>query len=316
MELSIIIPVYNVEKYIRRCLDSIYNQNIPYENFEVIIVNDGTPDNSIAIVNEYLNLHKNIKLINQINQGLSIARNNGLALAKGKYVWFIDSDDWIEKDSLKVLFNYINNQYDLIATNLYYTYDNPENNHYEREINKNLILSSKKYISNYSVGASQRYIIKRDFLLNFQLKFHPGLLHEDAEFNLRLVYFAENVFLIKAPLYNYYQGNSNSIMASWNLKNSENIYKVYKLLTVFWRTKVIKDLKLTSRIYSFKVLLLSLNLNDDKEFRAFYKKVRNEIKKEAKELLFSKNISLKHRFIFLICSVSPSFYKELKNKIA
>lgn len=315
MELSIIIPVYNVEKYIRRCLDSIFNQDLPPENFEVIIVNDGTPDKSMAIVNYYVNLHKNIKIINQANQGLSSARNNGLAVAIGKYVWFIDSDDWIKKESLSLLFGYFDKQYNLIATNLYYTYDNPTDNRFEREIKQDLLLSSKKYISNYSVGASQRYIIKRDFLTKNNLKFYPGILHEDAEFNLRLVYTAREVYLLKNPLYFYYQGNSNSIMSSWKLKNSEDMYKVYKLLTVFWKEKVITDLKLTCRIYSFKVLLTSLDLKDDLEFCLFYKKIKKEIKEEALCLFFSKNLSLKQRFIFFTCCISPHYFKILIHKI-
>lgn len=315
MELSIIIPVYNVEKYIRRCLDSIYNQNIPYESFEVIIVNDGTPDKSMEVVHEYLNLHKNMKIINQENQGLSIARNNGLAATEGKYVWFIDSDDWICEDSIKSLFGYLNKQYNLIATNLYYTYDNPVNNRFEREINKDLLLSSTDYISNYSVGASQRFIIKRDLLVRFQLKFYPGILHEDAEFNLKLVYYAKQVYLLKSSLYFYYQGNANSIMASWKLKNSEDMYKVYRLLTVFWKEKVVNDLKLTCRIYSFKVLLTSLDLKNDLEFKLFYTKIKKEIKKEALYLLFSKNVTLKRRFIFFTCSISPYYFNIIRQKI-
>lgn len=314
MELSIIIPVYNVEKYIRRCLDSIYSQNIPYENFEVIIVNDGTPDKSMEIVNEYINLYKNIKLINQTNQGLSIARNNGLALANGKYVWFIDSDDWIKKDSLNFLFGFFDKQYNLIATNLYYTYDNPQNNRFEREINKNLLLSSKEYISNYSVGASQRYIIKRDFLVKFQLQFYPGILHEDAEFNLRLVYFAKDVYLLNRLVYYYYQGNSNSIMSTWKVRNSEDMYKVYRLLTVFWKEKVSTDLKLTCRIYSFKILLTSLSRKNDLEFQLFYEKIKKEIKREAFCLLFSKNVNLKQRFVFSICCMSPYYFNILRQK--
>ena len=316
MELSIIIPVYNVEKYIRRCLDSIYNQNIPYESFEVIIVNDGTPDKSMDIVDEFVNIHKNIKLINQANQGLSSARNNGLAIAVGKYVWFIDSDDWICEGSIKYLFGYFKEEYNLIATNLYYTHDDPINNHFEREINNNLLLSSKDYISKYSVGASQRYIIKRDFLKKNKLKFYPGILHEDGELNLKLVYLAKEVYLLKNPIYCYYQGNSNSIMATWKIKNSEDMLKVYKSLSDFLDENVVTDLKLTCRIYLFKILLMSISLKNDLAFTLFYDKIKSKIKKEALLLLFSKDVSLKNRFVFFICCFSPYYFKVLRNKIS
>lgn len=93
MDLSIIIPIYNVERYLKKCLDSIYCQilNLPVE---VILVNDGTKDNSIEVIKPYLNLPQTI-FIDQHNQGLSVARNNGLKVSSGKYVWFVDSDDWI-----------------------------------------------------------------------------------------------------------------------------------------------------------------------------------------------------------------------------
>ena len=98
MILSIIIPVYNVEKYVEKCIRSCENQDIPKENYEVIVVNDGSPDGSLAIVERLANEFSNIKVINQENKGLSMARNTGLEAAKGEYVWFVDSDDWIEEN--------------------------------------------------------------------------------------------------------------------------------------------------------------------------------------------------------------------------
>ena len=100
MYLSIIIPIYKVEKYIRYTLDSIYNQNANEKSFEVICVNDGTPDNSMNIVEEFKILYNNLHIINQKNEGLSCARNAGLKIAKGDYIWFVDSDDTLEVQSI------------------------------------------------------------------------------------------------------------------------------------------------------------------------------------------------------------------------
>lgn len=100
MKLSIVIPVYNVEKYVSECLDSCLEQNIDITDYEIIIVNDGSTDNSANLINLYAK-QSNIIIINQENLGLSAARNAGMKIAKGEYIWFVDSDDWIEPGILK-----------------------------------------------------------------------------------------------------------------------------------------------------------------------------------------------------------------------
>ena len=95
-KVSIILPVYNVEKYLSQCLDSIVNQTL--KDFECICINDGSPDNSLAILKEYASKDSRIKIINQENKGQSSARNVGMNFSKGKYIAFIDSDDWISTD--------------------------------------------------------------------------------------------------------------------------------------------------------------------------------------------------------------------------
>ena len=101
IKISVIIPIYNVEKYIRECIESILNQT--FRNIEVIAVNDGSKDNSIKIVEEYLS-DRRLKIINKENGGAPSARNIGMKTARGKYVYFIDSDDFIEKDVLEILY--------------------------------------------------------------------------------------------------------------------------------------------------------------------------------------------------------------------
>ena len=100
IKISVVIPVYGVEKYIRQCLESIINQT--YKNLEIIVVNDGTKDNSMKIVEEYLS-DERIKIINKQNGGLSSARNRGMEEATGKYIFFVDSDDWIELNTIEIL---------------------------------------------------------------------------------------------------------------------------------------------------------------------------------------------------------------------
>ena len=115
MKLSIIIPVYNVEQYIDECLHSVTSQGRTEDDYEIIVVNDGTLDNSMDIVDRYVCQHENISVIHQSNSGLSIARNTGLQHACGEYVWFVDSDDWIAEDALSFLFPLLDNGIDVLA---------------------------------------------------------------------------------------------------------------------------------------------------------------------------------------------------------
>lgn len=117
-KISVIVPVYNVEKYLKQCLDSIVNQT--YKNLEIIIVNDGTKDNSMKIVENYLQDNR-IKVINKENGGLASARNSGLEKVTGKYISFIDSDDWIELNMYEELVSQINDEDILIYR--YFSYD-------------------------------------------------------------------------------------------------------------------------------------------------------------------------------------------------
>ena len=103
IQLSIVIPIYNVEKYLYTCLLSIMTQDIPLTDYEVILINDGSSDGSLVIAERFAAQYSNIRLISQENRGLSGARNRGIEEAQGEYIWFIDSDDYIEIDCISVL---------------------------------------------------------------------------------------------------------------------------------------------------------------------------------------------------------------------
>lgn len=101
--LSIVIPVYNLENYIGRCMDSLLNQDIDPESYEIICVNDGSRDNTGAVLDEYKSKYKNIKVIHKENEGVVKTRNAGLSIATGDWIWFVDADDWIQPNCLKYL---------------------------------------------------------------------------------------------------------------------------------------------------------------------------------------------------------------------
>ena len=103
MQLSIIIPAYNAEHYLGECLDSCLNQDLPVEDYEIIVVNDGSADATLEVAEKWAGLHNNIKVLSQENQGPSIARNKAIDIAQGKFIMFIDSDDYIVENCLKTL---------------------------------------------------------------------------------------------------------------------------------------------------------------------------------------------------------------------
>ena len=203
MKLSIVVPVYNVEKYVRKCIQSIIEQdNNLFKEIELIIVNDGTRDNSIENIRDILDKFSNISLISQINQGLSIARNNGLEAATGEYVWFVDSDDWIDSHALATLMPYLDGQNDMIvigAVNV--TDQNIQKTHiYFPEVKT---MSGKDmYRNNCEQGyTSVLTIYRRLFLDKYNLRFMPGVFHEDNEFCPRVSYLSEKTTFIPNTLY-------------------------------------------------------------------------------------------------------------------
>lgn len=230
IKISLVIPVYNVEKYLEKCLNSCVNQDIPIDEYEIIIVNDGTKDNSLNIANEFEQKYSNIKVYSQENQGLSATRNRGLFLANGEYVWFIDSDDWIERNCLKSVIEEIQGN-DLLVMGYIEAYDDESRNKVISYKNHNL-RNGKQLLSERFFPQAQMYIYRRTFLLESNLKFFEGIYHEDTEFTPRMLYFADKIKILNEPIYYFYK-RPNSITTSSNPKKAFDCIIVAKSLSVF-----------------------------------------------------------------------------------
>ena len=235
MKLSLIIPVYNVEQYVGRCLQSCLCQ--PYvmaDDFELVIVNDGTKDNSMAIVEEMTRDCANVTIINQDNQGLSMARNTGLKAAKGEYVWFIDSDDWIEDGCLhEILARLHETKTDLLQLQYRNVYtDGTLNDEHYCVIDG--VQQSKEWLTKNEYHAAVPFMIYRRALLEeYHLRFYPGIYHEDSEFKPKVVYLSETCASYDKVAYNYFKGNSTSITAVLKLKNGIDLFAVMNSLYDF-----------------------------------------------------------------------------------
>lgn len=205
MKLSIIVPIYNVEKYISRCALSLYDQTAHKEDYEIIFVNDGTKDNSILNLRKTLDfVHTpNIFIVDKPNGGLSSARNYGLRHSKGEYVWFVDSDDWVDSDSVEVLLNLINQSPDVIVTTqMYRNTENTECLKYQNALN--FVGKGADLIQECPPVCAVAYISSRQFLNKNNLEFREGILHEDAELIPRLIYIADKVVATDRPLYHHF----------------------------------------------------------------------------------------------------------------
>lgn len=188
MKLSVIIPLYNCGSYIIRCLDSIYNQGLKNEDFEIIVVNDGSTDSGPGYVAEFKRSHNNITLVNQKNSGVSIARNNGLKHAKGEWIHFIDADDYLVPNSYKFIFD---NHYIEGCNILKFsskTVGDSENINYNNSNTAKILFNglSIDYVKKYGFnGAVITSLYNREFLNNHNIYFEPYTCYEDLLFNIR-----------------------------------------------------------------------------------------------------------------------------------
>lgn len=221
IKFSLILPVYNVEKYLEKCLQSCLDQDIPENEYEIIVVIDGSPDKSIDVAKQMQSSHGNIKIIEQSNGGLSAARNTGLANACGEYIWFIDSDDYIPENVLKNLYLFLHKQY-LDAA--WVRWNNRGNNDsiikgYNWSIHKakhgiyNGIVFMKEVLGIYLYAWS--FIFKRSFLISNNLIFTEGMFYEDTDFAFRFLPVVERISLYDNICYNYVF-RENSIVNTLN----------------------------------------------------------------------------------------------------
>lgn len=211
MKLSYIVPVYNVEAYLDKCLQSLYNQSLELVDFEVVIINDGSSDNSLKIIEKYRSLYQNITLIDQENQGLSVARNNGIGQAKGDYILCVDSDDFLIQDSISnLLQKAIDLDLDVLRGEYRYCDDAG---------NFLLLDDTKRHRYQYSykiidgdllfqcIYCKEFYIplllIRRSLLLENRLYFREHVYFEDIEFAFKLSLLSKRVMYVPIVFYIY-----------------------------------------------------------------------------------------------------------------
>lgn len=310
--LSIIIPVYNVEKYLQKCLESIIFQLTIEE--ELIILNDGSTDNSKKICEKYKG--ENIKFIDKENEGCSITRNKGVEIAKGKYVWFIDSDDFIEDNSIKEIRKIINKEeVDVILFGC---------NKLEGLETKKFIPSRENY-TKYTIyeepdifnGVCTK-IYKASIIKEKGIKFNPiSQMGEDLVFNFKYFFYANKIQIIKKSFYNYLDTGG----ATTNLDKRIGIYYSFdEVVDFFKKNNSFDKMKIILKEY-YKLHAVKIPYNfimyqaTKQEFdkKIEINKIRNEMKKRKD--LFNSNfyfLQLVYTLKMKIYFIRPFYKKILK----
>ena len=309
---SIIVPVYNVEKYLPKCLDSLVNQT--YSDIEIICINDGSPDNSLSILEEYAKNDNRIKIINQENQGVSVARNVGIDNATGDYIIFVDADDWIELNACEILSTKLSEQPDIIcfkynvnkkiknkitkSKNLNYKYTKIDtilefNSHYKNIINDmgNLMCCGRIY--------------RTEFIKNNKIYYPENItVLEDAIFCIKNFLYNPKVLFFNEYLYNYLINVENSLTKQNIIKKLQQIEKVHAYIKEIIDTCSLNYLKEYTYNYFLRYLLYMWNDAYFSEHKKYYLDILSYYMNECKNNCFETFVIIDDQKMFkrnLLC---------------
>ena len=317
VKFSFIVPVYNVEKYLSRCLDSLLSQN--YQNYEIICVNDGSPDNSVDILQAYQEKHDNISVINQENKGRGGARNTGLQYASGDYIWFVDSDDWIEPDALYLLNDFIIKKgfKDMILFDAY--------RKQQQKSVGTLMRASKKKVFENGVDYA-RCLLDGDGLMYAWIKICKRVLFEQSSFQFskgfyedisEIPFYANYVHTIgylDKPLYDYFV-NDSSIMHTYDRRIFDALYQLANLKNALSPNKELKSDLLYYEVRE--------TYNTNRRIRYAKENLKKDFLKQVKQLnlcklnntvfIWNGRIGVKKRikmfFYNLVYNIESSFFQ-------
>ena len=227
-KISVIVPIYKVEDYLHRCVDSIINQT--YTNLEIILVDDGSPDNCPMICDEYAKKDSRIRVVHKKNGGLSDARNAGIDIATGEYIMFIDSDDFVDIEMMESMMkNMIDNNVDMVVCNIKYVYEDREvvkYNQADRILDR--YEAMEEYLKDGVVQAVAWNKLYKKSLIN-DMRYKVGKTNEDEFFTYKVVDKTDKIYYNSRPFYNYIQRDS-SIMGKYSLKRLDGVEASYERL--------------------------------------------------------------------------------------
>ena len=288
VKLSIIIPIYNAEKYIIPCLNAVFKQGLDESSFEVILVNDGTKDKSFLVINEIIKSHNNIIILEQENQGQAVARNNGLKVANGQYIMMIDSDDLLVENSLSPLLTVaVDKRPDLLVANFLTKSDVEMTVDYHPNRNLEIIEKTGKELFIEDLNPHEcfiwRTLYSRDFLKFNNICFFPGTSpYEDIPFTHECYLKARKCLKTDWIIYIYRRGQESSTFTKFTEKRAKEFcFAIAKT----WALKYVTDLdekavkKIVDDVYTSFSVLMSLTCTslDKNEISRVYLYLRQQI---------------------------------------
>lgn len=307
--ISLIVPVYNVENYLEKCLNSIRNQS--YKNIQVIIINDGSNDNSCNIIDKYVNLDTRFQKVYQNNSGVGEARNNGILISKGQYIMFIDSDDYLHENFIQDLYNNIEkNKADIAVCDYYAVFESNKIIKYEKNwiCNKNILNDKeeimKLFLLNNMAIVPWNKLYKKS-LFEFEKKpFPSNLKNEDIEGIFKIFYCAEKVSYVNKGLYYYLQRENsatktydNSIFDMFTVLDNVKNY----LINRNEYTKYKEELDYLFLYYGIIITFKRAMNMKSNEIKNATKKIQNILKEQPFNVIeCNKYLKLKQKIVLVI----------------
>ncbi len=297
--ISVIIPVYNVEKYLKRCVDSIRKQT--YTNLEIILVNDGATDNSGKICEEYAQFDPRIKVINKKNGGLSDARNAGIEMAQGKYLCFVDSDDWIAINCIEILeHNLVTTGADISIGQLisvkkyeeFYASNDGKVTLYDNEI------AIEEYLYQRISPSACGKLYKREIFE--KLRYPKGKLFEDVEVTYLAIKNAEKVVSVKTNIYAYFRRTGSIVTNQFRIEKMDYYYNTQKVLC--WVKDEYPNLTeaAISRMVWAEVHLIVKMGNERSKYQTENLMLWNDIKKYRKMICKNSKVRISNKIVMSI----------------
>ena len=313
--ISIIVPVYNVEKYLEKCVNSIVNQT--YKNLEIILVDDGATDSSGKLCDELAKIDNRIKVYHKENGGLSDARNYGVEKSTGEYIGFVDSDDYIDAEMYEKLYEAIKKEnVDVAECNLKIIY--PDREELFTEQNYYNVCTKQEYLEEYLkiekiFGSACVRLIKSDIAK--KLKFPVGKLYEDTYYAYGLINVADSYVIMDAPYYNYLM-RENSIT---NARFNPRIFDLIEIVEEFHNTVYENYPELEKaadcrKMYAYFSVLNSILLEDEFKNNSFYPQIVNYFKENYIKLLRNKYITRNRKLSILLIKININFYRRVLMK--
>lgn len=301
MKLSIIVPCYNVEEYVEKCIVSLENQNIPEDDYEILAYNDESKDNTLDILNRLAKTYSNVKVASHKNKGLSGTRNRGIREAKGEFLWFVDSDDWITENCLKSILSSVGQETEIMVFKGFI----PEGGRTEnRQCYKSSVVDKEGLFKTGFADAAQFYIFRRSFLIANDCFFKEGIKHEDTLFTPITLDKASKFAFYRTPVYHFLQ-RSGSITTVVDIKRIYDLWDNMKILYDYSKTIIDDVIKkgFHNHMAHHITEMLNYGIDNGKEGERLIEQI---MKQHPEFWSIMKNaIDLKPRLLYWAVRLSP-----------